>query len=132
MADGGYEDRLWSDGRFVYIGTLKKFGHLPIQVEVFHSPPPPPPPDGQWQHVAEVSLVANGHVELFNWPGDDPVLVIPVEDGPTRLRVAWQGLVAGLFEGMDDEGNSDERISLTLWNEATSAPRVTRRWRHWH
>lgn len=129
VCEDGYRDRLWSDGHFVYVGTLRKFGTTTVEVDVRDGPAPVP--DSRWQHVAEVSLISGGPLEIFSWPGDEPEATIAVPEDPLRLRVAWGALVAGRFEGMDDDGNSDEHLALTVWPAALAEPAVLRRWDGW-
>jgi hypothetical protein len=37
--DAGYEEHLWSNGDFVYIGTARKYGTTTVVVEVWDTPP---------------------------------------------------------------------------------------------
>ena len=125
----GYRDRLWTDGGFVVVGTYRKFEAMPVRVEVLDADPGPP--EAGWQHVAEVSLGSGGPVELFHWGVDDPALTIDAPTEPLRLRAHWQGLVPGRFEGLDDDGRSDERVLLQLWPSVLGPPGVLRRWEGW-
>jgi hypothetical protein len=125
----GYEAQLWTDGGFVYVATKRKFGATPLEI-TFH-PSRVGNPDAHWQHVVEVSLGPGGPLEIFNWPGDDPALTIELPPGNMRLRVSWQGLVVGQFEGLDEDGNTEERLSFDLWPEPLEPPRVIRQWNGW-
>jgi hypothetical protein len=127
--DAGYEGHLWSNGRFVTIGTARKFGTTAVTVEVWESVPNQP--DEQWQHVAEVSLEPGGPLEVFGWGDDDPAVVVPIHEGWVRLRVLWAGLVAGRFEGMDENGKSDEHLMFQVWGTPPSPPTVIRWWSKW-
>lgn len=125
-----YRDRLWSDGRFVVIGTHRKFGTTALSVEVADAEPAPPAED--WQHVAEVSLAGEGPLEVLSWPGDVPPRSShELPTGPVRLRVQWAGLVPGLGEGMDARGRSEEHLALVLWSAPVTPPAVLRRWDGW-
>jgi hypothetical protein len=55
--------------------------------------------------------------------------VIPT--GSLRLRAHWAGLVPGLREGMDEQGNSEEHIELVLWPAPTAPSAVVREWTAW-
>jgi hypothetical protein len=127
--DAGFEEHLWSNGDFVYIGTARKFGTTTVVVEVWDTPPDQP--DDRWQHVAEVSLKPGGPLEVFSWNDDTPVVVVPIDEGWVRLRVLWAGLVAGRFEGMDDDGTSDEHIVFQAWGAHPSPSAVVRWWSGW-
>ena len=80
----GYEEHLWTNGKFVTIGMARKFGTTRVDVEVWSAAPGEPP--DEWQHVAEISLLPGGPLELFSWGDDRPVLVISIDDGPVRVR----------------------------------------------
>lgn len=123
----GYEEHLWSDGAFVYIGTTRRYGATRVRVEVLDGPPIAEPSD-DWQHVAEVSLDHGGDLELYSWGGDTPAVTVPVERGPLRLRVCWRGLVPDRIEGLDEDGDSDEELLFQLWPAEPEEPRVTRWW----
>jgi len=127
--DAGYEARLWSNGRFVTIGTARKFGTTAVTVEV--SDTSPDQPDERWQHVAEVSLEPRGSLEVLSWGEEIPAVVVPIDEGWVRLRVLWAGLVAGRYEGMDVDGTSDERLALQVWGTPPSPPAVVRWWSKW-
>jgi hypothetical protein len=127
--DAGYEAHLWSSGGFVTIGTARKFGTTAVAVEVWDTPPNKP--DDQWQHVAEVSLEPGGPLEVFGWGNDDPAVVVPIHEGWVRLRVLWAGLVAGRYEGMDDDGNSQEHLMFQVWGAPPSPSAVVRWWSRW-
>ena len=125
-----YRNRLWTDGGFVVVSTLRKFGTTRITVEVLAGEPKLP--GDEWQHVAEVSLDAGGPLEVLSWPGDqEPRSTHEIPACPVRLRVLWGGLVAGQFEGMDDEGDSDEHLALQIWPAQTAPPAVLRAWDSW-
>lgn len=125
----GHEARLWTNGEFVTIGTARKFGTTTVAVEVWDTPPDPPAE--HWQHVAEVSLGPGGSLEIFSWGDETPAVVVPISEGWVRLRVLWGGLVAGRFEGMDDDGTSDEHCALQVWGMSPSPPAVARWWSEW-
>ena len=125
----GFAAHLWTDGQFVYVGTGRKFGATPIEVTVW--PSRPDDPDPSWQHVAEVSLAPGGPLEIFNWGGDAPVVTIALPAGDVRLRVSWQGLVAGRFEGLDENWESEERLSFDVWAAAFEPPTIIRAWDGW-
>jgi len=127
----GYERALWSDGAFVYIGTYRRYGTTSVEVSTLTGPPIDDA-DPAWQHVAEVSLDPGGDLEIFSWGADVPVATVPIEAGPVRLRVLWRGLVGGRFEGMDDDGESDEGLGLLIWPEPPREAAVLRWWEHWH
>ena len=125
----GYQARLWSDGGFVYVGTRRKFGTTPVDVAVL--PSRASDPDALWQHVVEVSLAPGGPLEIFDWPGDEPALTIELPPGDMRLRVSWQGLVEGRYEGMDENGNSDERLLFELWPAPVESLSIVKEWSGW-
>jgi hypothetical protein len=129
VTDAGYQARLWSNGSFVVIGTSRKFGTTEVVIELWDTLPDPP--ESRWQHVAEVSIEPGGPLEVFSWGVDTPVLVVPVDEGWVRLRVLWAGLVAGRYEGMNEDGTSDEHVVLQLWGTPQSLPAVVRRWSGW-
>ncbi|HET8526681.1 MAG TPA: hypothetical protein VFM81_08600, partial [Actinomycetota bacterium] len=118
----GYEEHLWSNGGFVTIGSARKFGTAAVAVEVWDTLPDQP--DEQWQHVAEVSLEPGGSLEVFSWGDDNPAAVVPIDEGWVRLRVLWVGLVAGRYEGMDEDGNSEEHLMFQLWGAPPAASAV--------
>lgn len=123
----GYEEYLWSDGAFVYIGTTRKYGETSVRIEVRQVAPADEPSD-DWQHVAEVSLDRGGDFEVYSWGDDKPAATVPVDRSALRLRVCWRGLVPGRFEGLDDEGNSDEELLFQLWPAEPIGSQVTRWW----
>jgi hypothetical protein len=125
----GYEEHLWSNGEFVTIGTARKFGTTAVVLEAWDRPPDQP--DALWQHVAEVSLKPGGPLEVFSWNDDSSVVVVPIDEGWVRLRVLWAGLVAGRYEGMDDDGTSDEHLMLQAWGAQPSPSAVIRWWSGW-
>jgi len=125
----GYEAHLWSNGQFVTIGTARKFGTTEVGVEVWDTAPDQP--DEQWQHVAEVSLEPGGSLEVFGWGDDDPAVMVPIHEGWVRLRVLWAGLVGGRYEGMDEDGNSEEHLVFQVWGTPPSPPTVIRWWSKW-
>ena len=130
VPSAGYEAHLWSDGAFVYIGTARKFGSTSVAVEVWERRPPADIAP-EWQHVAEVSLEAGGDLEVCSWDPDPRAAVISIDEGPQRLRVHWTGLAADRFEGLDEQGNSDERLLLQLWPAVVGPAWVIRWWPEW-
>jgi hypothetical protein len=127
--DAGYEAHLWSNGGFVTIGTARKFGKTAVAVEAWDTTPDQP--DEDWQHVAEVTLEPGGPLEIFSWGDETPAVVVPIDEGWVRLRVLWTGLVAGRFEGVDEDGNSDEHLTLQVWGASPSPSAVVRWWSKW-
>lgn len=128
----GYAQRLWTNGAFVYVGTHRKYGATPVGIAVRTSKPDRP--DEAWQHVVEVSLDAGEpSLEIFNWDtvADAPAAVVPVQASPLRLRASWAGLVRSRFEGLGNNGNSEERLLLELWPEPPTDDLVVRSWPHW-
>jgi hypothetical protein len=125
-----YQDHLWSDGGFVVISTVRKFGTTPLSVDVV--PEEPGAPDDHWQHVAEVSLDGDGPLEVLSWPGDvEPRSLHQIPAGPVRLRVHWGGLEPGLPEGMSVQGVSDEHVALMVWSAPIAPFAVVRAWDGW-
>jgi hypothetical protein len=122
----GYEQHLWTDGWFVYIGTTKRYGPTPVRVEGHDGRADDP--DDSWQHVVEVSLQGGGPLELYSWAPSEPEATIEIDPGPVRLRAGWRGLVPGRIEGLDDEGNSDEELLLQLWPAEPAPDVVLRCW----
>lgn len=122
----GYEQYLWTNGSFVYIGTTKRYGPTPVRVEVLDHEPPIG--DESWQHVAEVSLHRGGALEIFDWEVGDPCVVVDVEDRPLRLRVSWRGLVPDLAEGLDENGESSEELLMQTWPGENAPDSVLRCW----
>jgi hypothetical protein len=127
--DAGYEAHLWSNGGFVTIGMARKFGTTALAVEIWDTAPDQP--DEQWQHVAEVSLEPGGSLEVFGWGDETPAVVVPIDEGWVRLRVLWAGLVASRYEGVDEDGNSDEHLVFQVWGTPPSPPTVIRWWSGW-
>jgi hypothetical protein len=127
--EAGYEAHLWSNGGFVTIGTARKFGTTAVAVEVWDIRPDEP--DERWQHVAEVSLEPGDSLEILSWGDETPAVVVPIDDGWARLRVLWSGLVAGRFEGLDEDGSSDEHLTFQVWSTPPSPPTVVRWWSEW-
>ncbi|MBA4608785.1 hypothetical protein H1W00_09900 [Aeromicrobium sp. Marseille-Q0843] len=125
-----YRNHLWTDGGFVVISTARKFGTTPVSLEVLADEPDPP--SEHWQHVAEVSLVGDGPLEILSWPGDHgPRSKHEIPPGPVRLRVHWAGLVPDQREGVDEHGNSDEHLSLVVWSAPVAPFAVLRDWGSW-
>jgi hypothetical protein len=56
---------------------------------------------------------------------------VPIDEGWVRLRVLWAGLVAGRFEGMDEDGNSEEQLMFQVWAAPSSPSAVVRWWSEW-
>lgn len=129
VPSAGYEAHLWSDGGFVYIGTARRYGTTSVTVEVLGESPADIAPE--WQHVAEVSLDAGGDLQVCGWDPEPPAAVVPIEGAPMRLRVHWTGLTADRYEGLDEHGDSDERLLLQLWPAAVAPARVVRWWPEW-
>ncbi|MBX3314505.1 MAG: hypothetical protein KF906_09315 [Actinobacteria bacterium] len=123
----GYEDYLWSDGAFVYIGTTRRYGKTNVRIEMEHEAPEGEP-SRDWHHVAEVSLDPGGDLEVYSWGDDSPAATVPLDGSAIRLRVCWRGLVSGRFEGLDEEGKSDEELLIQLWPAEPADSRVTRWW----
>ncbi len=130
VQDQAYRDRLWTDGGFVVISTVRKFGTTRVTLDVLADKPEPP--SKEWQHVAEVSLEGDGPLEILSWPGDEePRSMHVIPAGPVRLRVHWGGLVPGLREGMDEQGSSDEHLALVVWPAPIGPFAVIREWDSW-
>lgn len=132
VSDDGYDKHLWTDGAFVYVGTRRKYGSTVVDVVLLQAKPDRPDPS--WQHVVEVSLEAGDPtIEVFSWDAvpDAPTAVVHAVAAPIRLRASWTGLVPGRFEGLDEHGESDERLLLELWPEPPSEDRVIRAWPDW-
>lgn len=130
LTDQTYRHRLWTDGGFVVISTLRKFGTTPVMLQVVENEPGPP--SGNWQHVAEVSLNDGGPLEILSWPGDqDPRSVHVIPSEPVRLRVLWGGLIPDLHEGMDEHGRSDEHLAVVVWPAPVAPPAILRQWDAW-
>ena len=127
--DDGYEARLEATSPgFVYVGTLKKYSTTPLRVEV-HNAAPEHLGD-EWQHVAEVSLIGDGRIDVLSWPGE-VAFSVPTPTGPLRLRAMWAGLEPGLTEGLPAEGDSSEHLQLQLWPAPPAERRVLRWWSKW-
>src|SRR5258708_23124617 len=76
VTEAGYEAHLEATSAgFVYIGTLKKYSATPVSVEVHDTEPDLPGDD--WQHVAEVSLMGDGVIEVLSWPANLPSALQP-------------------------------------------------------
>lgn len=129
VSPAGYRDRLWTNGQFVYIGTSRKFGAMTLTVEVQQHRAPSPGAD--WQHVAEVSLGSGHRLEVLSWDSDVPAMTCDLPLRAFRLRVLWQGLVQGRFEGLDENFESDERVLIQMWPAAEAPSQVLRRWNGW-
>lgn len=130
VTSAGYEAHLWSDGGFVYVGTARKYGTTPVVVKAWDRRPPEDLSQS-WQHIAEVSLGPGGDLEIYDWDAEIPRAVVATDPAAQRLRVHWAGLVADRFEGLDDLGNSDERLLVQLWPEPTKPSQVVRWWPAW-
>lgn len=128
VSDLGYEERLWSNGSFVYVGTHRQFGPTHVAVEVLDAGPPDEP-DARWQHVAEVSLDGGGDLEIHGWDSGAQ-LIVPINSGPVRLRVHWTGLER---EGVEySEENPDaQQLLLQAWPARPSGSQVIRWWKAW-
>lgn len=61
----GYEWRLWSKGRFAYVGTGGQHPVVALTVEVHDAPPGEPGPE--WDHVVSTSISSDGALGLWNW-----------------------------------------------------------------
>lgn len=94
-------------------------------------PEPAGKPSDDWQHVVEVSLASGGSLEVFGWGDDTPLHVVSLPTGPVRLRAHWKGLVADRFEGLDDDGRSEETLALLEWSAPPTPRVVVRRWEGW-
>lgn len=124
----GYERLLWSSGSFVMVGTVRKYGATRLRVQVVEAAPIVPPAE-EAQHVVEDSLAPGGDLEIFSWDGGTPVATVAVPHSSVRLRVLWSGLrEENRFEGMDEEGNSDENLLILVWPQAIAGPEVLRCW----
>lgn len=121
--DGIFQN-LWTDGGFVYVGTNRKFGTTPVEVALSASRPSDP--DSSWQLVQEVSLDPGGDLDILSWNDPEPVATVRIDPGPVRLRVLWRGIVVGRFEGMDEDGNSDEELRIEIWPEERSGATLIR------
>lgn len=129
VTEPGYEAHLEAPNTgFVYVGTLKKFFKTPVRVEV-HDAEPSEPPD-EWQHVAEVSFIGDGRLDVLSWPGDT-AFSIPTPAGPLRLRAMWGGLEPGLSEGLPETGESMEHLLFQIWPGPAGKLRVLRWWPEW-
>ena len=113
---------------FVYVGTLKKYSTTALRIEVHDSEPGLPTQDSQ--HIAEVSLMGDGLIEVLSWPGE-PALSIATPEGSLRLRVMWAGLEPGLAEGLPRDGPSKEHLLLQLWPAPPAERKVLRWWSEW-
>lgn len=130
VTDQTYRHRLWTDHGFVVISTVRKFGTTPLTLHVVAGEPDPP--SEHWQHVAEVSLGGDGPLEILSWPGDqEPRSRHEIPAGPVRLRVHWGGLIPGLREGLDEQGDSDEHLALVVWSAPIAPFGVLREWDGW-
>jgi hypothetical protein len=126
----GYEAHLEATSPgFVYVGTLKRFTPMPVQVEVHDAEPGPA--EERWQHVAEVSIQSDGVVEILHWGDDNPAATISTPSGPLRLRVLWGGLEPNLTEGMPEGRPSQEHLMLQVWPAPMSGRQVLRWWSEW-
>ncbi len=127
----GYEAHLEapSDG-FIYVGTLKRYTELRVHVEVHDSAPPAS--DDEWQHVAEISIVGDGSLELHHWSASEAAAMLATPDGPLRVRVMWGGLEPNLPEGMPEGRPSDEHLGIQVWPAPRADPQVLRWWHEWN
>jgi hypothetical protein len=79
--------------------------------------------------VVEESPAPGGDLEIFDWDGDGPVVTVPISPDAVRLRVAWSGLLEeNRFEGLDEDGNSDETLLVQVWPQKQDGPVVLRCW----
>lgn len=130
VTEDGFEAHLEAASRgFVYVGTLKKFFPTPVRVEVHDAEPEAPSSD--WQHVAEVSIVGDGVLDVLSW-SDETALSVPTPTGPLRVRAMWAGLEEGLFEGLPEGRPSSERLVFQVWPAASAGSNVLRWWPEWH
>lgn len=124
----GYERLLWSSGSFVMVGTVRKYGTTKLEIRVHDSAPEVPPAD-LWQHVIEESLDPGGDLEVFSWDDGEPVMTVPVPHEALRLRVSWAGLdEENTFEGLNENGESDEHLLIQVWPREVDRPSVLRCW----
>lgn len=132
VTDLGYARHLWTDGAFVYVGTYRKYGPVPVDIDVL--PARPDLPERSWQHVVEVLLDnVSAVLEVFDWNAalDAPTAVVQIPESAVQLRCSWTGLVPDRFEGLDGDGESDERLLIQIWPAEGSRDTVVRWWPHW-
>lgn len=128
VSDLGYEEHLWSNGSFIYVGTHRQFGPTHVAVEVLDAGPHGEP-DPRWQHVAEVSLDEGGDLEIHGWElGAE--LIVPIDPGAVRLRVHWAGLEADSLEFAEEESDPQELL-FQVWPARPAASQVIRWWDGW-
>jgi hypothetical protein len=127
--DEDYHDHLGVREGFVYVGSGRHFGDVTVRVVVLDREPGPPPED--WQHVAEVSLVSSGVLEVSGCLSEEPEGAIRVPAGPIRLRAGWEGVVP--FEYTDEflDAASTERVILQVWPAELAGKAVQRRYPGW-
>lgn len=124
----GYERFLWSSGSFVMVGTVRRYGTTKLEIEVHDAAPEVLSVD-RWQHVVEESLEPGGDLEVYSWDGGEPVATVPVTHRALRLRVSWAGLdEENTFDGLDENGESDEHLLLQVWPQEVGHPNVVRCW----
>jgi hypothetical protein len=124
----GYERHLWSSGSFVMVGTVRRYGTTKLEIRVHDSAPEVLAAD-LWHHVVEESLEPGGDLEVYSWDGGEPVATVPVPHQAVRFRVSWAGLdEENTFEGMNENGESDEHLLLQVWPQEVGRPNVLRCW----
>ncbi len=127
-ADGvdglGYEWRLWSKGRFAYVGTGGQHPVVALTVEVHDAPPREAGPE--WDHVASTSIASDGAVGLWNWDiaGEPPPASVALAAGTWRMRVHWADLASS-------DGPDPEHLTMQFWPEPWSETTLDRCWDPW-
>jgi hypothetical protein len=120
----GYEWRLWSKGRFAYVGTGGQHPVVALTVEVHDAPPGEPGPE--WDHVVSTSISSDGALGLWNWDinGGPPPASVALAAGTWRLRVHWADLASS-------DGPDPESLMMQFWSEPWSETTLDRCWEPW-
>lgn len=126
LTDADFEAHLASYGGFVYVGTGRQWGSMPLRLEVHDAEPSHAV---EAQHVAEVSVVTGGSLGVYSWGENHPECVVELPPGPVRLRALWAGLLGDADQ--DDDYEDVDRMVLQLWPAPESPRRVLRCWREW-
>jgi hypothetical protein len=91
----------------------------------------PGPPPARWQHVAEVSLVSIGELEVYGCLSQEPEATVRVPAGPLRLRAGWEGVVPFQYTDEFFDAPSTEQVTVQVWSAELAGKAVLRRYPGW-
>ncbi len=114
---------------FVYVGSGRHFGDVTVRIVVRDREPGPPP--ARSQHVAEVSLVSTGELEVHGCLSEGPEATVHVPAGPLRLRAGWEGVVPFRYTDEFLDAPSTEQVTVEVWSAQLAGKVVLRRYPGW-